>query len=1456
MSSPPSNVGSTRGRVANGGSGMRRQALVVGIEGLAGGSADESPPKWRPLVYAEPYAQQLREVLGKQYAYLILEPDPDPASTAAALGDALTKAVTGNADFSVIHLLAHGEPMRNGHGLHAVGGDGQPTETLARWINMAENRQRDGDAEPAVLLILDLCHSGTVATQHLVSLDRPELRRVWVLAACHSDESAYNGRLSLAVAEVLRGFASGDLKLDESRRYIPIEYFCREVVRSVEEQSAGSYPQTVMPPFAAVGADLSHLRFFPNPRYEPTSLRSRTGVNPAVFTLLDEVADSHHFVVRAQGANSAFEDSSLPTFTGRSDELRDLSTWLDGKGSHLRVVTGVPGVGKSALVGVLVCAAHPQLREATEQVWKPSSGDLPEAAEGLAVVHARRRTLEEILSSLAAQWNLDEPAHGKAWSTDQLVAALRTKAEPPFLIMDAVDEAEHPSDLVSALLLPLASTQRAGMKPLCRMLIATRREEGLRHLLEAADALGGLINLDDVPVDRLRRDLVNFVSHVLRPMDSGASAWCSLSAAESLGRAMADTLLSGTREWGEFLVAGLYLRLLQDQKIPPSTNTEAEALGKDVPRTLGAILDLHLEFLAQPGLRELLAALAWAEGSGMPEKLLSHVAGIRPGMRHEGPSDCSELLQAARFYIRRNVDRDGTPLYRLFHQGLADELRDRPVLNAATVWERLLATVRTGRTGNGRWATAELYLLRHAARHGALASKLGELLEDAEFLVFADPAPLADELYHSEPHHLGAVYLTSYGTHHDWTPDQRRDVLAIDAARHQQWHLAAELSRETPWSIRWTAGRALHPGLLATLTGHKGAVSDLTTLMIRGRPHALTAGRDGTARLWDLDSVETTHVLSDHDSPVNCAVAGDVDDMFIAVTGCDDGVLRGWDLTTGRCLWKREAHQGPVRSIVMVPYEGVSAVASAGRDKVIRYWESSTGKPLSITRLQSSPPVYGEVWQLSLVTIPDFGACVVVCYDEWLTVLTVQGQELGDEDLPFDWPARPTCIRYFELAGLEVFSGDADGTVWIGWQILDEGGHADAVTDLASVVLANSAYIVSASKDGTARLLETAPPWRRRQVASHTTKINRIAVVQDSGHARLLTASAGGTVRIWDMTADAVQQQHAGHTHTITALLALPGARLVSCSADGTLIQWNTKTGETRKTTLLFETDGHVLNDAATGIAVLEDGERLRIVASCANEGFALWDTSVTQETLKDRIDGSLSGTEAVLSVTIDGIPHIACTGAGIELFSTDRVNYLAGLPDNEVEDPSRVPAEERTIGLPSGAICLAASATHIFAGYDSGSIWSAPLQKATDRRELVRHSSAVYAMATVDLDGQLHVISGDGVGGLRLTAFGTSSQIDLVGHTRAVLAVTPVTLHGRPHALTGGLDRSMRLWDLTAGRQLDAFWFPAGVVAITVAEDGTVFVGVGPDIISLTPDPQRLPLRPYTAPDQGATIR
>lgn len=1464
---------------------MRRQALVVGVEGPAVDPAEDSPPRWQPLPYADSHTRRVRETLEKQYGYVSLEPVQDPATTAAALGTALTQAVESKADFTVIHLLAHGKPLCNGYGIQAVGGDGRPTESLIRWVNMVEALEADGTGDPAVLLILDLCHSGSVVTEHLRSLIRPEHRRVWVIAACHSDQNAYDGRLSVAVDEVLGRFASGALKVDASMPYIPIHKFCREVARHVESRSTAGYEQTVERPLVPVGTELPHLKFFPNPGYEPARTHRIAGVDSAVFRLLDEVADARHFVIRAQGADSAFGDLGAPSFTGRSDELRELAGWLESRGPSLRVVTGVPGVGKSALMGTFVCAAHPVLHEVTEQLWQPSGGDIPEATDGLAIVHARRRNVQEIRDSLAAQWKLDAPDPATAWTTDRLITALRAEPEPPCLVMDAVDEAEYPADLVGTVLLPLASGLRTDGRPLCRMLVATRPEAAPRPLIEAARAQGGLTDLDRVPPSRLRKDLVQFVRRVLRPLVRGAAPWCSLTTAESLGNALADTLLKGPREWGEFLVAGLYLRLLQEQGTPPETTAQAAELGGAVPHTLDAVLDLHLRRDPRPGLHELLAALAWAEGAGMPEDLLTHVANPGPELSAEDRATTAELLRAARFYIRRNVDGEGTPLYRLFHQGLADRLRERPVLDASTVWERLLATVGTSSSGRRRWESAEPYLLWHAARHSALAGKLGELLEDGDYLVHAAPAPLAEELYHCEHGPHGAVYLTSYGAHHNSPPDQRRDILAVDAARHQQWRLAADLTRDTGRRILWTAGRPLHSGLLTTLTGHRGRIWDLTTLEMNGRPHALTAGQDGTARLWDLDSAATTLELDHRGSPVGGVVAEEVDDgRHIAVTGCDSGELRGWDLFTGHLLWTAQAHHGPVWSMVGLRYEGIPAMASAGEDRTIRYWDIATGEPLATTELTA---INGHVWQLSRVSVDGEGDCVVACYDGWVKVLSIHGEEV---ELPHNNPAQLSCYRYLDLGeGPEPVAGDGDGIIWVGTdeglELLNEDHpHADAVTDLAAVSLDGATYILSGSADGVARLNPVSGNGRRRQVASHTTAITRIAVVAGPDQTRILTAGRGGTVRITDASRREVPQRHAGHTHAINALAVLPDGRLVSCSEDGTIILWLADGGIERQVALWYHAD-FPMPDAATGIALMETGEHPRVLASCAYDGVALWDTNTTDEDLEERVLG-VGDASAIMTTEVCGTSYIIhATGRGeVVVSSAAHVDRAAPSPDVDSSDPAWAEGAERTVLSPSEPVlpegdvsdplwarevervvlassmaerclCLAATATHVLAGYGSGKVRSAHLLGAPGPQLLTRHTTAVHTVTALDIDGLTYVASGDARGEVRVTALDATRTFTLNGHTRAVFTSAPVLLDGRPHLFTGGLDRSLRLWDLRGGSQVDICWFPDTVFAIAIAPDGALYIGVGPDIVHLAPDGRRLPY-PDSTSDRRTTIR
>ncbi|AZS76112.1 hypothetical protein DDE74_39370 [Streptomyces lydicus] len=134
--------------------------------------------------------------------------------------------------------------------------------------------------------------------------------------------------------------------------------------------------------------------------------------------------------------------------------------------------------------------------------------------------------------------------------------------------------------------------------------------------------------------------------------------------------------------WGEFLVAGLYLQHVLD--LPTERDPDpARQLGLAVPMGLPELLELDLARRTdRPHLRPTLAALAHGKGLGMPERVVAHIAAaFAPSQSGSGPLPHAAVrtaLAQARFYLRREIDVDGTTLYRLFHEGLAEHLRADP----------------------------------------------------------------------------------------------------------------------------------------------------------------------------------------------------------------------------------------------------------------------------------------------------------------------------------------------------------------------------------------------------------------------------------------------------------------------------------------------------------------------------------------------------------------------------------------------------------------------------------------------------------------------------------------------------------------------------------------------------------------------------------------------------------
>ncbi|MGN9846525.1 AAA family ATPase [Nonomuraea sp. H19] len=357
-------------------------------------------------------------------------------------------------------------------------------------------------------------------------------------------------------------------------------------------------------------------------------------------------------------------------FTGREEELAEHAAWMDDErpAAALRVVTGQPGVGKSALLGMLVCASHHDLAPLDPMIR--GARRLPRRGLPLAGVHARGQTLRQVTGSIAKQLRLARAdAHG--WTAAALIAAIRdafATGPPPIVVLDALDEAAAPDDLMRLLLLELARLERGGPSagPACRVLVGTRAWEEFTPLLDAAASAGQICDLDAVPARQVRQDITQYVELRLRACASyrhEEAAGVRHAISEAIAKALTDPQRNAATSGGAFLVAGLFAHYLtsRDRAAPA---VEPARIRSMIPATLGEILELDL---AQSWRRPVLAALASAKEPGLPARLLGSVATeLRPrppeatgGWEPPGAWHVESILDAVGFYLRRSVGQDG-----------------------------------------------------------------------------------------------------------------------------------------------------------------------------------------------------------------------------------------------------------------------------------------------------------------------------------------------------------------------------------------------------------------------------------------------------------------------------------------------------------------------------------------------------------------------------------------------------------------------------------------------------------------------------------------------------------------------------------------------------------------------------------------------------------------------------
>jgi len=577
-------------------------------------------------------------------------------------------------DIVVIYASCHGE--LEGARVHLFGRD-TPRQAMAGLsVDAATLGAVLGQSPPhRVLLILDACVAGRLgaaiqraaedASDELNNRDPHRPYALVVVSSTYGRDPALDGRFAEAFLRVV----GEEYWTGTSSPWINVE----QLVGGLNEELRDIAPSQVAElRFQARGP----VELIPNPHFASRPLDG--------LIAPDELAA--HFDPASRGALPG-ETGSF--FAGRKSELRRIAGWLSGDGSDLMIITGSPGCGKSALLSraVVLSDGTDRTRAADDAAARPAG-----AFDG--VVWCHNKTDHQVVSNLA------HILGGTANAPDELIRLAQGRSTT--LAVDALDEAAGGSARTIArdILRPLA--RDAGV----RLLVATRRQSihgdaGRSLLDEVGVAEDDVLDLDTAPE---------------RHADMRASVMGRLPA-DARASALADRIVEAAGD--SFLVSSIAAR-----------SVVTGGAGDDdfeLPSEVGAALSTYIDRLPDPDrARDVLRPLAWAQGTGLPwGPLWPRLATALSPDRDYGHDDVREVLNTAGDLIVESTG-GGLPLYRLFHEALAEHLRsDTPVADTHGAIAEALQDHARGLP----WTQVQPYASAYLPTHLLLAERYDQLLE-------------------------------------------------------------------------------------------------------------------------------------------------------------------------------------------------------------------------------------------------------------------------------------------------------------------------------------------------------------------------------------------------------------------------------------------------------------------------------------------------------------------------------------------------------------------------------------------------------------------------------------------------------------------------------------------------------------------------------------------------------
>ncbi|MFF0527560.1 caspase family protein [Nocardia amikacinitolerans] len=1308
-------------------------------------------------------------------------------------------------DLIAVYFTGHGERL-DATGEHVlVTSDTDPEDIEAAVATAALARQMLlGTEVRRLLLMLDTCFSGQGGAD-------------FTAAALSSYTDHWREESGTGVVVV-----SSTQPMQWARAGVFPQLF-QEAVESLATagHSPGTLPLDTV--IAAIGNDLdqSHGQniewtqvrlggqippFLPNPRRDARLTEVDLALQQAseweAHTERRDIEFRTRLLVRAMGNR----DNKGWWFCGRHTALIDITRWLTHpeQPRPFLAVTGDPGSGKTAVLGMITTLTHPDYRRTVpvDALGLPSAA-IPPSGEVDVAIYAQNLTVDQVRDGIAAA------AHLTAATVGELLDGLAHRSAPFTVLIDALDEAADPDMLTRKLLRPLID--HAGDR--VRLLVGTR-----------PFLLGNLGTDRDhaIDLDAPRyADLSALTTYAVRGLLEADPNTIYTSQPPALIRAVAAAVAEQADP--SFLVARIVAATLSaDPDVPdPADRTWQRSLprlpGEAMHNDLRSRLREHADRA-----RNLLRPLAFAQGQGLPWEdlwaaLASRIAGI-----DYSDHDLMWLRRTAGSYVVEATEA-GRSAYRLYHQALAEHLAHDvdPARIHAMFVEVLRQRVPVGADGQRDWSRAHPYTLRHLATHASQAGLIDDLITDMDYLVHAEPTTLLAAL-HTVTTDTGrqtrAIYRCS-AVHHAALPAQRRrQILAIDAARFHASHQQEELNRTLTWPCRWATGNLIHHAHRATLTSHAYWVTSVACTVIDGHPVVVTGSDEHTVWVWDLATGVERATLIGHTNRVTSVACTVVDGRPVAVTGGHDHTVRVWDLTSGVERATLIGHTNWVTSVACTVVDGRPVAVTASDDHTVRVWDLVTG--VERATLTDTNWVYAVV----CTVIDGHPVAVTGSYDNTVRVWDVtSGVERATVAGHTNWVTSVACIVIDGHPVVVTGSDDNTVRVWdlnTGVERATLTGHTDTVRSVTCAVVEGCPVAVTGSDDNTVRVWDLNTGVERAALTGHTGTVRAVACIVIDGHPIVASGGDDHTVRVWDLETAEYESPTTGHTNRVVAIATerTEGVAIaVTASMDDTVRVWDLAAGVERATL-----SGHTSWVRSVACAVV-DGRPVAVTGR-DDHSVRVWDLDSGVE--RAALTGHTGTVRSVACAVVDGRP-VAVTG------SDDHTVRVWDLADG---------VGRATITGHSGSVYAVACTAidgHpvVVTGSDEHTVRVWDLATGVERAALTGHTGAVYAVACTVIDGRAVAVTGSNDHTVRVWDLTSGvERATLTGHTNWVDGVACTVIDGNPVAVTASGDQTTRIWSLRTMSISAVIDSPTPQPLVAVGPESEIVLGMGSDIAVLAP--------------------